>query len=176
MPVIDLVFLVVVLAFGVIGFLKGFLDGVFDFLAPILGLWSAVIFCGKLAIQFENLVPFHWLAVVIAFVLIFIVAFLLVKIVEKIFKGIFSAGLFRQLDRILGLVFGFVEGLLVVVMILVALKAQPWFDVTELLAKSTFAKILDPLVQWSVTSFTAALGKAGEVTTQTIQESIGSGI
>lgn len=172
MPIIDLVFLVIVIAFALIGLLRGFLDGIFDMAAPILGIWAAVMFSGALAVKFESMVPFHWLAIVIAFAIIFVIVFLVIKVLEKIFKGIFSAGLFKQLDRILGLVFGLVEGLLVVVMILVVLKIQPWFDVQGLLGGSIFLKVLDPIVNFAVNSFAAALGKASEATSQVISDSI----
>lgn len=160
LPIIDFLFLIVVLAFGVIGVLKGFLNGVFGIAAPILGLWLAAVFCGKLSVPLESQLGIHWLSVILAYLIIFVAVFLIVKIIEKILRGIFTGSIMRSLDRFLGLVLGMAEGVAVVTVIIIVLKAQPWFTVDGLLEGSVFYKVLAPLVASAVPSVTNAVDSA----------------
>ena len=169
MPIIDFVFLVIIIAFGVIGVLKGFINGVFSLAAPVLGLWGAAVFFEKLASPLETYVQIHWLSLVLAFLLIFIVIFLVLKIIEKVLKGIFGGSIFRSLDRVLGLVFGLLEGAAVVTVIIVVLKAQPWFPVDSLLEGSWFYRIVSPMIATPVNELSGAVDKAAAAGSEAIK-------
>ena len=160
LPIMDFVFIVIVLALGILGVVKGFFNGVFSLAAPVLGLWLASVFCEKLSAPIETYVKITWLSVILAFLLIFIVVFLIVKIVEKILKGIFSGMIFKSLDRVLGLIFGLLEGIALVTVILFALKIQPWFECDGLLQGSIFYKMLSPLISSHLSSVSSAVEKA----------------
>ena len=80
------------------------------------------------------------------FVLLFIVTFLLVKIFQHIIGSFFQSEIMNGLNRALGFFLGAFEGLLVVAVILIALNAQPWFDVAGLLGDSFFANIMSGII------------------------------
>lgn len=145
-PVIDLVFLLVVLAFSVFGAINGFLNELFGKAAPALSIWVSVLFYGKLAAPLERNIKIHLAAVALSFLLIFIVSFIVIKLVQALLKNIFSGSVFKSLDRFLGFAIGIVEGLAVVALALIIMKAQPWFETDAILAGSRFEKALDPVV------------------------------
>ena len=73
---------------------------------------------------------------------IMFVIYIVLMIVRNIINSVFSGEIFQGLDRLLGFAFGVIEGLALVALLLIILKAQPWFDVQELLDQSFFYKIL----------------------------------
>lgn len=143
---IDLVFGVIILALAIAGTLKGFVAELFGKAAFILGLIVAVLFYGKLHPYVARWVSVDFFAQAIAFILLFVVTFLLVKIVQHIIGSFFQSEIMSGLNRALGFFLGVIEGLLVVAVILIALNAQPWFDISGLLEGSFFSKIMSGLI------------------------------
>jgi membrane protein required for colicin V production len=85
-------------------------------------------------------------AKVIAFVGAFIVLFILVKVIHGLFGLIFKGQIFRGLDRALGLLLGIAGGLALSGVILLVLRIQPFFKVTELLEKSFIHRFYDAFI------------------------------
>ena len=72
-PVIDLIFLLIVLVFAIIGAVNGFLNEVFGKAAPFVSAWVAILFYDKLVGPIEQNISIHWLSVILAFILIFVI-------------------------------------------------------------------------------------------------------
>ncbi len=141
LPIIDFVFFVILFAMAMVGSFKGFIRELFDKGAPVIGVWTAILFYRKLSKPLLAYVRIPVLSAIIAFIVIFILAFLIVKIVQQIVGNIFGGHLFRQLDHTLGFFFGLLEGFALIAIILIVLTSQPWFDVSSLLDGSLFYKI-----------------------------------
>ncbi len=146
LPIIDLVFLVIILACAVVALIRGFINELFGMGVPVISAWVAILFYSRLVPVFGPLVKIHVLAVVISFLIFFAAVFVILKILQVLIKKIFSAKIFTSLDRILGLVFGLIEGLALVAIVLIILSAQSWFDVSELLSGSIFYKMLSGII------------------------------
>ena len=62
----------------------------------------------------------------------------------------FQSDIMSGLNRAMGFLLGIIEGILIVAVILIVLNTQPWFDTTELLGNSFFAKILAGIISQPV--------------------------
>lgn len=144
---IDIVFLIIILAFAFAAMIHGLIKELFGKLAVIVGVAGGFYFCGVLAPHIGRVVGIPALDVALAFILIFVTAFLVVKIIQIIMGAIFSGEIMRSLDRVLGLAFGALEGLLIVSCVLILMRAQVWFDFSSVLDTSTLAGILLPYLE-----------------------------
>lgn len=162
-PAIDIVFLLVVLTFAIIGAINGFLNEVFGKAAPVVSIWVAILFYGRLVSPIEKHLKIHLVSVVLSFLLIFIIAFIVMKILQTAIKNIFGGEIFKDLNRFLGFVFGFLEGLAVVGIVLILMKAQPWFNVDTILDGSFFSRILNPVISIPLESLSKAVEKNSSV-------------
>ncbi|MBQ0051329.1 MAG: CvpA family protein [Treponema sp.] len=144
---IDIIFLVIILFFALTAMAHGLIKEVFGKLAVIAGLFVAFYFCGMFSSYFKNIIDNPTVDVVLSFLSLFIVTFIVVKIVQIILGLIFSGEILGSLNRVLGLFFGLIEGALVVCCILILLQAQPWFNASAVVEKSTVASILLPLLE-----------------------------
>ena len=88
----------------------------------------------------------EFFAQAVAFILLFIATYLLVKIIQHIVGTLFKSDIMSGLNRAMGFLLGIIEGILIVAVILIVLNTQPWFDTTELLGNSFFAKILAGII------------------------------
>ena len=140
--ILDLVFLAIIVLFAVLGLVRGFIRELFARGAPIIALWVSMLAFRKVNEYVEPHVHIHILSVIISFLLFFIAVYSVLMIVRNIINSVFSGEIFQGLDRLLGFAFGVIEGLALVALLLIILKAQPWFDVQELLDQSFFYKIL----------------------------------
>ncbi len=156
-PAIDIVFLLVVLTFAVMGMINGFLNELFGKAAPVVSIWLAVLFYGRLVAPIEEHLKIHLLSVVLAFLLIFVISFIVMKILQTAIKNIFGGEIFKDMDRFLGFVFGLLEGLAVVGIVLILMKSQPWFKVDLMLDGSFFARILSPFISVPLENFSQAV-------------------
>lgn len=146
LPLIDFVFVVILVVFAFLACIKGFIGEVFDKGAPIIGLWFAILFYKGLADSLMPHINVRLVSNALAFILVFILTFIIVKIIQQILENIFSGKIFRQLDRTMGFVFGLIEGFAVIAVILLILRYQPWFDVHEMLEASIFYRVLGKLI------------------------------
>lgn len=147
---IDIVFAIIIIAFAISATVKGFVAELFGKAAFILGLVIAVMFYGELYPFIVKWISVEFFAQAIAFILLFVVTFLLVKIIQHIIASLFQSDIMSGLNRAMGFLLGIVEGMLVVAVILIFLNIQPWFDTTQLLDNSFFAKILAGIISQPV--------------------------
>lgn len=146
LPLIDFIFVVILVVFALLACIKGFIGELFDKGAPIIGLWCGILFYKSLSRSFYPYIGVQFVCNALAFILVFVLTFIIVKIVQQILETIFSGRIFRQLDRTLGFVFGLIEGFAVIAIILLILRYQPWFDVRNMLESSIFYRFLGKLI------------------------------
>jgi len=143
---IDIVFLIVVLFFGIRAAIRGFVKELLGTGAFILGIIVAMLFSGVVAGWVERLMgPTIW-SQVIAFLAIFLVVYLVVKIFENALNKLVERIHLDQLDHALGLFLGLVEGFVVVFLVLLLIQLQPFFDPEPVLEGSIGARLLLPFL------------------------------
>ncbi|MGN0728292.1 CvpA family protein [Treponema sp.] len=145
-PAVDIIFLLIVLLFAVLGTFNGFLNEIFGKAAPVVSAWVAFLFYGQLVLPIEKYIHIRFLSVIISFLLIFISSFIVMKLLQTAVKNIFGGEIFKDLDRILGFLFGILEGLVVVCLVMFVMEIQPWFSVEPILKNSFFFRIFSPIV------------------------------
>ena len=143
---LDIVFIIIILLALIRGAMRGFVTEVLSMAAIIVGIAMAVLFSSPLSALFAELLGESFWNQIIAFLTLFLVTYILIKIIEGlIHRGVEKLRL-GKLDRVLGFLLGALEGLLVVSIVLVVLNIQPFFEVTSLLNRSFFAKLLLPFL------------------------------
>lgn len=143
---VDVVFAVIILALAIAGAVKGFVAELFGKAALVLGLIVAVLFYSKLYPYIARWISIDFFAQAVAFLLLFIATYLLVKILQHVIGSFFQSEIMSGLNRTLGFFLGVVEGVLVVAVVLIAMYAQPWFDIGSLFDGSFFANILSGII------------------------------
>ena len=150
---LDMIFSVFILAIALLALINGFIKEIFGKLAVILGFISAFTFCRFFEPYVESVVHIPVVSIVLSFLLIFIVTFLLVKIIQMLAGAVFSGEIMKSLDRVLGFMFGVIEGLFLVGILLIIIASQPWFDVSAVIEKSLYWKLLLPFISPSIRQF-----------------------
>lgn len=153
--VIDIVFCGIVFFFAILGLIKGFVDMVFNKLAPILSIWGAILFYKILSVYLEPFIKQDVVRYILSFLIIFAGFFIVVKILQRIVSAVFRAVILSQLNRTLGFFMGIIEALAIIVLILFVLEIQPWFDLSALLEKSWFYTLFHSFIGFSLGGGTA---------------------
>ena len=77
---IDVIIILIIVLFAIIGTAKGFIKAIFGKLCWILGILAAIFFYRKLSEHMISLVHNQTVSYILCFILIFVVVFLVVKI------------------------------------------------------------------------------------------------
>ena len=149
LPVIDYIFIFLVLLMIVHGFIKGFVEELFSWAVLILAVWAAVLlnsaagaFIRQRTMQNVRVVP-----EVLGFIAIFVLVMIVIKFLEKILKDVIAGANLGTVNKILGAVFGLVEGFAFTALITFVLAAQPLFDPSKILGDSIFAQFMLPFIR-----------------------------
>jgi len=147
LPVIDLVFVVLIVLLIIHGYLKGFIEEIFSWASLVLAIWMAILFysAGGAFIRTKILENVRIVPEVLAFVAIFLIVTLFLKMLERVLKDVVTGAKLGKLNKGLGAVFGAIEGLAVSTLILFVLRIQPLFDPSLVIGDSIFAELLLPL-------------------------------
>jgi len=148
-PVIDMIFLILIVLMVIRGYLKGFIEEIFSWAALVLAIWVAVLLHspGADLIRSRIMENVEYVPEILAFVAIFVVVMLLLKMLEHILKDVIMGAKLGGANKFLGAIFGLVEGLTLVALILFVLAIQPLFDATNIIVNSIFAQILLPIIR-----------------------------
>lgn len=142
----DIVLLAVVIAMAIKGAVSGFVAEFFSKAALIVGAAGAVLLYAPLTPIVASVVGSRSFPEAISFLAIFLALYLAVKLAQYLVGTAFRGETMENLDRAIGLFLGIAEGVILVALILIALRAQPWFDTAPLVGTSLFARALEPLV------------------------------
>ena len=139
---LDILFLVIMIFTVINASIKGFIHEFFSKAAFILGIFLAAAFYTKLNTYVIKGVKIEILSKIVSFLIIFILVYIVMRLIQMIVKKAFSGEIMSGLDHSLGFFVGIAEGLAIVSLILVLFYMQPWFDVSELLQKCFFHRML----------------------------------
>lgn len=142
----DILFTAILLIFAIIASSHGFLAELFSKLAIVLGLVVSFSFFGYLAPSLESFISNKALCTILAFFILFVATYLLVKIIQHLISTAFNGEIMKGLDRTLGFVLGALEGLVIVAVILIVVRAQPWFNWNIVTERSFYWELLGGLL------------------------------
>jgi membrane protein required for colicin V production len=149
LPVIDYVFIFLILLMIVHGYIKGLIDELFSWAALILAIWAAVLlnpaaaaFIRQRAMQNVRVVP-----EILGFAAVFILVIIVVKLLQKILRDVIAGANLGTVNKILGAVFGLIEGFAFVVLVIFVLSVQPLFNPSKIFGGSVFAQFVLPLIR-----------------------------
>ncbi len=146
LAIIDLFFILLMLAAAIRGTFRGFVAEAGSMAALILGIGGGLLFARKLGQVLAGFMGESVWNQIIAFLALFMLIYLLVKLVEKMLHGLFDKLNLNRLDRVLGFFLGIAEGILFIGLILFVLVWQPFFDLADVLSSSIFFRVLFPLL------------------------------
>ena len=149
LPVIDYVFIFLILLMLIHGFIKGLVEELFSWAALILAIWAAVLLnsAGAAYIRERIMQNVRVVPELFAFLAIFIIVVAVIKILERILKSVVEGANLGTVNKILGAVFGLVEGFAFTALIIFVLTVQPLFDSSGILGDSIFVQYLLPLIR-----------------------------
>ena len=163
---IDLVFIVIIVACCIINSIRGFIDGLFGKGIPAVSIILGCVLCKAFAKLLSRGIKNETVCLIVSFFIIFVVVFLILKIIQTLLKKAFEGKIFKSLDKVLGLILGLVEGIAIVVVVIIALKSQTWFDVSGLVDNSWFVKVISNFVTLPTADIDGALDKASQKSSQ----------
>lgn len=166
---IDIVFVVIILAFAFTAWRHGFVGEVLGKIAPVVSILVAALFFADLAPTVVKLVAVPAaLSAVIAFIVLFVATFIVIKLVQVVLSGIINSLDVLKLNSLLGLVLGVLEGLIVVSAIMIVLLVLPWEKGHALVHASFAWSLLGSLLQSPANRVQQFLQDA----TKTVQEAV----
>lgn len=150
LAIIDVVFILIILALAINGAIKGFIAELLGKAAFWVGLLVGILFYDVLALTLIQWIPVVFFAQILSFLLLFIITFIIIKIVQHLLSGLFKGDILGSLNKALGFFLGIAEGFLIVAVVLFILHAQPWIETDSLLKGSFFNQIFMEPVNQSV--------------------------
>jgi membrane protein required for colicin V production len=147
MTFIDIVLIVIILAFVFFGLFFGIVHTIGSLLTTVLGIIIATRFVDTVFKSFGFILGGGEAARVIAFIFLFFISSRLLSIILRFFGGLFSWFTYipfaNSFNRLLGALFGLIEGILVVgVVIFYAMQILPDDTLLHALQGSLLAKFL----------------------------------
>ena len=148
-PTIDFIFFFLIILMVIHGFLKGFIEELFSWAAPVLAIGIAVFMYpqGAAFIRERFMENVRIVPELLAFIAIFLLVILFVKFLGRVLRDVISGIHLGTVNKLLGAVFGIAEGLALTAIILFFLTVQPVFNVSKILSDSIFVRLLLPIIQ-----------------------------
>lgn len=148
MNYLDIVFLVVIIYFTILGLRKGIIKSLGGILSIVVGFYGASLFYQKVSIWLQGLSSIFTgtIANIIGFILLFIVINRLFMLLVNILDKIFSLPIIGFFNKLLGAIFGFLAGALIVGIFVLMLSSfstndVPYFENSKVVP--TVNKIID---------------------------------
>lgn len=149
MTLIDIIFLLVIIAFALIGWARGFIREAFGKLCFIGALLIAIVAAPQAVVPLAGVIGNKVLRIVLAYLIVYIVSFLALRLLQGILEGIFSNDLLSGLNRALGFFLGLAEGLVVILFVMTVMTIQTAFDITAVTQGSIFFNVLAPFLNYT---------------------------
>lgn len=149
LPVIDLVFVILIVLMLIRGYTRGFVGEFFPWATMILAIWTAVFLYpgGAAFIRTKTMENVQYLPEIIAFLAVFFIVTLLLKMVEHVLRDVVAGAKLGGLNKFLGAVFGIIEGVTITALVIFVLSIQPVFDASNIIVNSIFAQVLLPIIK-----------------------------
>jgi membrane protein required for colicin V production len=146
---IDIVFIIVLLITVVRALVRGFVHEFMSMAAIILGIVTAVLLSGVVAVKIAPYIGNTTWTQVVAFLGLFLAVYIVVKIFESALNRLVERINLDSLDRALGFFLGMAEGLVLIFIIILIMRVQPFVDLTSVIDHSAFARVLLPLMPYA---------------------------
>ena len=148
-PVIDLIFLILIVLMLIHGYAKGFVEELFSWATLVLSMLAAVFLYapGAEFIRTKVMENVKYIPEILAFIAVFLIVMIFLKMLERVLKDIIMGAHLGGVNKVLGAVFGLVEGFAITAIILFILSVQPIFDASKVIGDSIFAQILLPIIR-----------------------------
>ena len=148
-PVIDIIFFFLIVLMVIHGYVKGFIEELFSWAAPVLAIVTAVLMFpyGAAFIRERFMENVRVVPELLAFIAIFVLVMMVVKFLGRILKDVITGIHLGAVNKLFGAIFGLAEGLALTAIILFVLSVQPVCDASKILADSMFAGFLFPIIQ-----------------------------
>ena len=150
MPVIDIVFIVLILLMVAHGFVKGFVQELFSWAALVLSIWVAVLLfpAGGAFIRTKIMENVRVVPELLAFIAILLLGMIIIKLLGHVLRDVVEGANLGGVNKFLGAIFGLIEGLAITLLILFVLSVQPLFDASALTGESVFREFLFPFLRF----------------------------
>jgi len=150
LPVIDWVFIALIVLMLLHGYFKGFVAEIFSWATVILALWMGVLFyqAGGAFLRTKILANVRVVPEVLAFVAIFIIVTIVLKLLKRVLEDVIKGAQLGTVNKVFGAVFGVVEGLVITILILFFFRVQPLFNASNIIGESVFAEYLLPFTNF----------------------------
>lgn len=132
------------------GFTKGFIIGLFSFIAYYIGLAAALKLSSAVAVHFagNDKQPSVWMPV-LSFLLVFIIVVIAVNLIARLLRGVFTLSALGWLDRIAGIILFIVIYLFIFsILLFYAVKISLVSD--EAIANSKVYPYISPIAPYMV--------------------------
>jgi membrane protein required for colicin V production len=149
LPVIDLIFLILIILMVIHGYVRGFIEEIFSWATLVLAIWAAVFLypAGAEVIRKKIMQDVRLVPEILAFIAIFILIMIFLKMLEHILKDVITGAKLGGVNKVLGAVFGLIEGFALTALVLFVLDVQPLFNSSKVIGDSIFAQILMPFIK-----------------------------
>lgn len=126
--------------------LSGFIAEFFSKAAVIAGAITAIMFYRQLAPLIVIALGPAVFPEIVAFLIIFLAVYLVIKYVQNLAGTAFEGETMNNLDRAMGFFLGLAEGLVLIIVILIVIRNQSWFDASSLTDNSRYVAVLEPFL------------------------------
>ncbi|WP_159990601.1 CvpA family protein [Pelistega ratti] len=129
----DYIFLAVLGASGILGFMRGFLKEAFSLVAYIAAGCAAAAWGPHALPWFSRMVDNIYISIALSYAVVFIAVLLIIGLINKTLSSVISQIGLGSADSILGLFFGLVRGLIIVLVVVILLgytdmPQAPWWQ------------------------------------------------
>jgi len=146
---LDIVFIILLILVVMRAMFRGFVHEFMSMAAIIFGILAAVLLSGVVAVKLAPYIGRSFWTQIVAFLGLFLVVYVVVKIFEGGLNRLVERINLNSLDRALGFFLGLAEGLILIFVIILIMRAQPFFDFHAVVDHSLFAKVLLPLMPYA---------------------------
>ncbi len=123
---LDLLTLIIILAFIARGLHRGFIKEVFSTIGLFGGLYVSVLYTKQIVYYLTPYIPSQFLAYILAFFITFFVIYIIITVIGDALAELIKLLMLGFIDSILGGILGFVEGFFIAgAVLLVVYKALP---------------------------------------------------
>lgn len=159
---IDIIVFCLAIIGGIAGTITGFADAFAHRAGFIVGFFLALIFTKILAeLLFVSFGLAMFFSSLISFVLLFLAGYILMRVVGNLLDTALNVTGLRAVNSLLGFFWGVLEVLVLAAFILYLLELQTAFDLSSVLDRSEFVRILvRPLVPETVNWFAVTVNGA----------------
>lgn len=149
MNLIDVFFILIIIAFALIASVKGFIREAFGKLCFIGALFVSIMAAPQVVTLLAGAISNNILRIILAYLIVYIVSFLALRLIQGILEGIFENYLLSGLNRALGFFLGLAEGFVIILFVMAIMSIQTFFDISDITRGSIFFNTFAPFLNYT---------------------------